>query len=104
MLSTALLTGVMLLSVVVVLRLGMHGAVIGIVVNNLLLASGILIASIRRYRPKFSFNIQYVRESWQYGLKAWLAGLAGTTNLRLDQWVLGMVAAPSLLGIYGPAM
>jgi O-antigen/teichoic acid export membrane protein len=104
MLGTAALTGVMLLTVVVVLKLGVQGAVIGIVVNNLLLASGILIASLRRYRPKLALNIQYVRESWRYGLKAWLADLAGTTNLRLDQWILGMVAAPDLLGIYGPAV
>ncbi|HVU88698.1 MAG TPA: oligosaccharide flippase family protein [Pirellulales bacterium] len=104
MLSTALLTGGMLLTLVVFLRLGVQGAVVGIVVNNLILTSGILIASIRHYRPKFALNLQYVRESWRYGLKAWLADLAGTTNLRLDQWILGMANAPQALGIYAPAV
>ena len=40
MMATALLTGGMLLTLVVILKMGVQGAVIGIVVNNFLLASG----------------------------------------------------------------
>jgi O-antigen/teichoic acid export membrane protein len=104
MLATALLTGGMLLSLVVVLRLGVQGAVVGMVVNNVLLTLGIAIASVRRYRPRFVINTEYLRETWRYGLKAWTADLAVTANLRMDQWILGMVAAPAVLGIYTPAV
>ena len=60
MFATVLLTGGMLLSLVVVLKLGVQGAVLGIVVNNFLLASGIIIASVRRYRPRFRYSTRRV--------------------------------------------
>ena len=104
MMATALLTGGMLLTLVVILKMGVQGAVIGIVVNNFLLASGIIIASVRHYHPRFAINSTYLRQAWWYGLKAWVSDLAVTTNLRMDQWILGMVAAPNVLGIYTPAV
>jgi O-antigen/teichoic acid export membrane protein len=104
MFATSLCTGLSMLLLVVVLGWGVQGAVFGIVVNNSLLFTGILIASLRRYRPRFALNWTYLRESWQYAVKAWITDLAVTTNLRLDQWVLGMAKNPVVLGIYGPAV
>jgi O-antigen/teichoic acid export membrane protein len=103
-LATPLLTAVTLLTLVVVLRLGVHGAVVGMLATNVLILSGIFVASARRYRPSLALNTAFMREGWRYGLKAWIADVVGLSNLRLDQWVLGMIAAPDVLGIYRPAV
>src|SRR5262249_42106566 len=97
-------TGGMLLTLVVVAKLGVQGAVIGIAINNILILTGVVIASFRRYRPKLSLNFRFVSEAWRYGLKAWVADVVGFSNVRLDQWILGAAAAPALLGLYSQAV
>ena len=102
--ASALLNGGMLLTLVVVLQMGVQGAVIGIVVNNLLLVTGLLVTLVRHYRPKLSFNAKFARDAWSYGLKAWMADIVGFSNFRLDQWILGAIGKPAVLGVYGPAV
>ena len=103
-LATALLTATTLLTFVVAFDLGVQGAVIGFVINNVLILTGVLVAFTRRYRPALAFRPEFVREGWRYGMKAWVADLAIHANLRMDQWVLGMAALPEALGIYVPAV
>ena len=101
--STAILTSTMLLFLVVVAQLGLRGAVIGMVTNQVLLLSAILIASVRRFKPTLSWNMSFLREGSRYGLKAWVGDVVGYSNLRLDQWILGMVAS-DVLGTYTMAV
>jgi len=103
-LFTALLTAALMWVLVIIGGYGVQGAVIGIVATNALILAGILIAFLRRYRPALSFDRQYLREAWRYGLRAWLADVAVTTNGRLDKFVLGAVATPDRLGVYGPVV
>ncbi len=104
MLITALMTAAMLFTLVVVCRLGVQGAVLGMVVNNAVILLGIMYVCIRRYHPPLLFNTAFIRDGWRYGLKSWFADVVGFSNIRLDQWVLGMAAAPGVLGAYVPAV
>jgi O-antigen/teichoic acid export membrane protein len=102
--ATAILTSTMLLVLVVMAQLGLRGAVIGMVINQVLLLSGTLIASVRRFRPVLAWNTTFLREGARYGLKAWVGDVVGYSNLRLDQWILGMVAKSDVLGTYALAV
>ncbi|HEY1598574.1 MAG TPA: oligosaccharide flippase family protein [Pirellulales bacterium] len=102
--ATAILTSTMLLLLVVMAQLGLRGAVIGMVTNQVLLLTASTIASIRRFRPVLAWNTTFLREGARYGLKAWVGDVVGYSNLRLDQWILGMVAKSEVLGTYALAV
>lgn len=94
---------VLLLTLVVVVDLGLWGAVLAtiIVTVALTLAS---VAVLMPERPRLRFDVGFVGEALRYGIKMWVGDLATRVNLRLDQMILGLVAPASALGNYSVAM
>lgn len=96
-----LLNPILLLCLVWVLDLRIKGASLSIFLMNLICCLLIIIYSFKLYQPVFDFNREFIKKSFSYGLKGWLGDMAVRANIRLDQIILGAVASPALLGIYG---
>lgn len=96
-----LLNPILLLCLVWVLDLKIKGASLSIFLMNLICGILIIIYSLKLYQPVLDFNREFIKKSFSYGLKGWLGDMAVRANIRLDQVILGAVASPALLGIYG---
>ena len=99
-----LLNAIFLLIAVGLLRLGVRGAVLAVCTAAFVSAMGTLTLSLRRYRPVFTFDRAFVRGSFSYGLRGWWGDLALRANLRLDQFLLGLMGQASQLGLYAVAV
>jgi O-antigen/teichoic acid export membrane protein len=60
----------------------------------------IAVSSTRPTRPVVSL----LREAMAFGIRPWVGGTAGFLNMRVDQLILGVMAAPATLGIYAAAV
>ncbi len=103
-LLTTTATSLLLLALVVLLRLGVTGAVVASVVANSLVLGLLLAACIRRYRPTPALDRGFVAEGLRYGVRAWPADVAIRANLRMDQFILWILATSASLGLYGLAV
>lgn len=103
-LATPLVNSVALLIFVVALKLEVAGAVAAVVVTNLIVALYLVWGSWRRYRPELALNGPFLREGFRYGLKIWPTDVAVRANLRLDQFLLGVLAPGNVLGLYSVAV
>lgn len=103
-LLSPILTAVLMLILVVIFHLGLRGAVAAGVATGLITGVCNIVVVWIKYQPHWSWNGPFLLESLRYGIKAWLGDLAVRMNLRLDQFVLGIVAAPAALGTYTVAV
>jgi len=88
---------------VLVLQMGLLGAVYAIVGSTLIVTLAHLIALIRRARPRWTIDVGFVRNSAAYGVRAWLGALTAQHARRLDWLLLGLFADPAALGVYAIA-
>jgi O-antigen/teichoic acid export membrane protein len=65
-----------------------------------LLSCGVAIAAASRRVGFGRFNPPLLRESIRFGFRAWLGGLAGFLNFRLDQVLMAYLATEAALGLY----
>ncbi len=102
--STPLLLAVFLSTFVLWFDWGLTGAVTSFVLANLLVCALTFGAAVFRFRPSRMFDLQFLREGFAYGTKAWIGDLAVRANMRFDQFVLGISAEPAMLGMYTVAV
>lgn len=102
-LVNAVLNAVFLIIFVMLTKWGLMGAVIGIVVQKILTVLVILYIVWKQYRPTLRLHFPFIRESYSYGIKAWVGNLATRANDRFDQLLLGFFASSQLLGYYSVA-
>jgi O-antigen/teichoic acid export membrane protein len=95
---------VLLLICVGLLGTGLAGCVISILLTNLIMLLFIITVFWQRYRPRMTLHMRFVREGFGYGIRAYFGQLAVQANLRVDQFILGISASPSALGIYSVAV
>ena len=102
-LINAILNAVFLVIFVMFTRWGLQGAVIAIVSQKILTVSAILVIIYRRYKPQFRLHLPFIKESYSYGIRAWVGNMATRANDRFDQLILGFFANSTLLGYYSVA-
>lgn len=49
-------------------------------------------------------ELEIVRKTSSFGFKAWVGGLAGSLNFRLDQVLMGLITTEAALGVYALAV
>jgi len=63
----------------------------------------ILIWSVTRWTPSFSFSFKALRQLWSYGFHMFLAGLLDTIYERFDYMIIGKLFPPATLGFFHQA-
>ena len=63
----------------------------------------LLVASVRYVRPG-RLDRPLLRETFHFGLRAWIGGLSRFLNFRLDQILMGFITTEAALGIYAVAV
>lgn len=86
-----------------VLKLGLYGAVLSILVTNALILFITLIYSSLKFKPVIKLNLQFILDSYKYGIKAWMGSIANRANDKLDQLILSIFYAPEFVGVYSVA-
>lgn len=104
MIAKPILNALFLLVAVAMLHGGVRGAVIAVCAAAVVSAVGTTLLSFRRYQPIFTLERTYTRACLSYGLRAWWGDLALRVNLRLDQFLLGLIGQASQLGLYSVAV
>ena len=104
MIAKPLLNAGFLLVAVAVLRSGVHGAVVAVCLAAAISAIGTTALSFQRYRAEFFIDRPYIRQCLSYGIRAWWGDLAIRANLRLDQFLLGLMGQAAQLGLYSVAV
>lgn len=100
----AVVTPLLLLALVIVARLELLGAVISIAVTGVILCVFTVAVVWKRSRPRWTLNTAFLRDAYHYGLRDWIGGLAGFTNLRFDQLLIVILNLKAeILGVYGAA-
>ena len=94
---------VFLVIFVVVVQWGIQGAVIAIITQKVVTIVAVMWVMIRQLRPSLRIDMGFIRESYSYGIKAWVGNMATLANERFDQLILSFFASPTLLGIYAVA-
>ncbi len=102
-LSNAVFNIGLLSAFVLLTGMALRGAVAAIVVQKILTALVVVYLLVRYTRPRLRFNRDFVRESYAYGIKAWLGNMATRSNERMDQLILSFFADAKLLGYYSVA-
>ncbi|MBI2824149.1 MAG: polysaccharide biosynthesis C-terminal domain-containing protein [Planctomycetia bacterium] len=102
--ASPLLLSTLLLILVVAAGWGVEGAVASVVWSNFLVVCGLVVASIRRYRPALTWDWRFVWEGYHYGVRAWFGDLAIRANLRADQLLLSFTGSSVELGVYSIAV
>jgi O-antigen/teichoic acid export membrane protein len=95
-----LLNPILLLILVGFFGMKLYGAVISMVVVNILATVSIIFIFLKNYNLVNKFDFDFVKDTFSYGIKSWLGDVAIQANVRLDQVVLGAISKPSSLGIY----
>ncbi len=72
-------------------------------VSSLLIVIIALSILFSTFKFSYSFNIPFLKDCFNYGIKAWIGNIAGRANRSLDQIFLGFIADPAKLGIYSVA-
>ncbi|MCB0643123.1 MAG: oligosaccharide flippase family protein [Phaeodactylibacter sp.] len=99
----AVLNAVFLVFFVMLTKWGLQGAVIAIVAQKIFTTSVILYIIQRSYKPNWRIHMPFIRESYSYGIRAWVGNMATRANDRFDQLLLGFFANSTLLGYYSVA-
>jgi O-antigen/teichoic acid export membrane protein len=103
-LSMPLLMSGSLILFVAVARWGQTGAATAIAVSNTILLTMQMVAIWKRARPRFRVDRRFIAEGYHYGMRVWFGDLAMRANLRVDQFVLGVMSTPEALGLYSIAV
>jgi len=101
--ARAALSPLALVVLVVVARMGLRGAVLATVALNVALTIATL-GALHPRRMRLRIDGAFLVEGMRYGLKMWVGDIATRANLRLDQMLLGVFAAPAALGNYSVAV
>jgi len=104
MIAKPILNAVFLLIAVGILRRGVDGAVVAICAAAVVSALGTLGISLRRFHPIIAIDRSFLRECFSYGVRGWWGDLALRANLRLDQFLLGLIGKSAQLGLYAVAV
>ncbi|MFV1981652.1 MAG: polysaccharide biosynthesis C-terminal domain-containing protein, partial [Rhodothermia bacterium] len=91
---------VFLLGFVIIGGQGVTGAIAAILSTGVLTAMVSSIMVFVKYRPRLRIELKFLAKAAHYGFKAWIGALANRTSIRLDQFVVGFVQAPEVLGVY----
>ena len=91
---------ILLLILVGYVGLKLYGAVISMMIVNLVITFIIVFIFLKRYSSVRKFNLEFVKDTAKYGIKSWMGDIAVQANVRLDQMILGAISKPSSLGIY----
>jgi O-antigen/teichoic acid export membrane protein len=103
-LSMPLLMSGSLILFVAIARWGQTGAATAIAVSNTILLSMQMFSIWRRAKPRFRVDRRFIAEGYSYGMRVWFGDLAMRANLRMDQFVLGVMGTPEALGLYTVAV
>ena len=95
-----ILNPILLLILVGYVGLKLYGAVISMMIVNLVITFIIVFIFLKRYSSVRKFNLEFVKDTAKYGIKSWMGDIAVQANVRLDQMILGAISKPSSLGIY----
>lgn len=98
------ITPLLMLGLVVLGGLRLSGAVLTIVLVNLVSSSYVTSVIWRIYSPAFRVNTPFLRSGFLYGLKAWGSDVALRLNLRVDQFICGLFVPAVDLGNYSVAI
>ncbi len=100
----AIVTPLLLLIFVILARLELVGAVISITATGVILCAFTVSMVWKRSKPRWTLNGAFLRDAYHYGLRDWIGGLAGFTNLRFDQLLIVILnLRAEILGVYGAA-
>lgn len=87
-----------------ILKLGIFGAVLSYV-STIVLTAFFIIFSIKKIAPIFiSFNKKIFKELLKYGLKAYVGNMVQFLNYRLDMLLVAIFLTPSEVGFYSIAV
>jgi O-antigen/teichoic acid export membrane protein len=92
---------------IIVLDYGLVGAIIGFVLGNITTVFVILYLLLKKKQLRLSsgqFSRPYLKESVDYGFKAYVSNLATFLNYRLDVFIVGYFLSPASVGIYTVAV
>lgn len=88
---------------VIILQMGLAGALYALFFMKVILNLLFIIFIIRMFSIKFVIVSSYIRLSYQYGIRSWLGNIANRANAKLDHVILSYFASASTLGIYSVA-
>ena len=83
---------------------GFEGVYFSFVISTAITVLSALGLFTIRCRPVIIINFQFVKFSYDYGLRAWLGAVARRGNVSLDQVLLGALAPASAMGNYSVAV
>jgi O-antigen/teichoic acid export membrane protein len=102
-LSTALLNAIFLTLFVLILKMSLQGAVIAIILQQVLTNAVVLFIVFRKFKPRFKISLDFIKASYNYGIKGWVGNMASRANEKFDQLILSFFASSTLLGYYAIA-
>jgi len=97
-------TLILLLALVVVLRLGVAGAVLASAGSSLLAVVGAASLLVRTSSGRIRLAPGVVREAMRYGIRVHAANVAWFLHYRSDMFLVGYLAGPAALGYYATAV
>ena len=84
----------------VIMDLGLTEILIGFVIINLSYVLTLMVKAVLISKPKLSFNTEYFKKLYTYGIRVWMGNIANRANSDLDQFLLGYMTSAQNLGIY----
>jgi len=83
---------------------GLNHGLTGIILAVLFAKYAYVIIQLRaiytHYQIQFNWNWEYIKKSHHYGAQLWIGEVVRTSNNRLDQFIIGILLAPELLGFF----
>jgi len=83
---------------------GIHAGLTGVIVGVMIAKFIYLIIQLKiilgHYQLELKYNKEFVKKAHTYGIKLWLNEVIRISNNRLDQFIIGILLAPKLLGFF----
>jgi len=83
---------------------GLNYGLTGIIIAVLFAKYAYVIIQLRaiftHYPIQLNWNWEYIKKSHTYGAQLWIGEVVRTSNNRLDQFIIGFMLAPELLGFF----
>lgn len=89
-----------LLLFVMVLGLDLYGALAANIINKFLSLAYITYGIYKEFRFEIKIRVDFIKRSFNYGIRAWLGAVANQANANLDKLIISYVAEPAVLGVY----
>jgi O-antigen/teichoic acid export membrane protein len=93
----------LLLIFVSILGWDVKGAIIALAIEDIISAIVVLIVIYRAFHPQFTYQPQFVKDAYIFGIRSWVGTIGGRANDKLDQILLGSMVKPESLGYYSNA-